>query len=160
MADTALEQFMVLHHIHRPRHGWREVYHAIKDKRLLILRQRGADRSPRWVFGVRYNGWADWPNPGILEHQEGPFATRAEAEAAARRWFLDNPAGDVAELLARQPHNPGLRSLLVALNNGDLTAGNALHDQCVESDVPDTLCERVEDQLTYLGIWPVEADAD
>src|SRR5262249_40291220 len=90
-------------------------------------------------------------------YQEGPFATPEEAEAAARRWFLDNPAGPTAEVLAREPHDPTFRHLLLALNDGDPAAGLAFLDRCEEAGVRPELAELAARQLEDLGIWPVEA---
>jgi hypothetical protein len=162
MADTApaLDQRMELERIRRPLYGWVGVAYCAPDPRLhiLIRRTRLADAN-RWFFGVilepnvpDHQRWGF--RRGQLDHRAGPFAAWAEAEAEARRWFLDNPAGAVAELLARQPHNPHIRPLLLALNGGDPTAGKALADLCEEAGIPQPLFNNARVQLIGIGVWP------
>jgi hypothetical protein len=145
-------QKMGLHRIHRPLHGWRRVYVALHDGRLHLL----LDRMGDWHFGVLRLRWQHGGND--LEWRRGPFPSQAEAEAAARRWFLGNPAGPAAELLALDhPLVPGVRPLLAALNGGDPAAGAALLDLAREAGADEPLVGAVEGQLVHLGVWPVGA---
>ncbi len=138
----------MLDEIQVPRHGWKDVRVFWQDNRMHALPDEQGGR----VFAVTF---ARWDASGThLVHREGPFASEAEARAAARRWFLDNPAGRTAELLARHPHDPLLRELLLALNEGDLLAGQALEDRFADGGFGKRLFEEVKSQLLHLGIWP------
>src|SRR5262249_13430901 len=153
-AAPALDQRMELVRIRRPLHGWGAVYSARYDPRLHVVAERGL---ALWHFGVSRLRWR-WAR-GAFEHRAGPFGRRPAAERAARRWFLDNPVGVTAELLARHPHNPGFRALLLAMNGGDLDAALALPDLCEETGAPGRVVDAVEHELLYLGVWPAEENS-
>jgi hypothetical protein len=157
MTDTTiqLQQVAILCRTQK-RRGWPKVYAFGADRRLHVLRQAHGD----WFFMVARRGWRHVLDEDNQAHREGPFKTLEEATAAARRWFLDNPSGRTAELLARHPYDSLLRELLLALNDGDLIAGEALKDRLAESGVPSHLFEDVEGQLVCLGIWPRKGGAD
>jgi hypothetical protein len=138
----------VLDEIQVPKHGWKEVRVFWQDNRMHALLDEQGGR----FFAVTFARWDVSGNQ--LVHREGPFASEDEAWAAARRWFLDNPAGRTAELLARHPYDPLIRELLLALNEGDLLAGQALEDRLADSGVGKRLFEAVKSQLLHLGIWP------
>jgi hypothetical protein len=145
---------MELRGIRRPKFEWEEVLSATHDGRIYLLR----DKKEQWFFAVVREFWVC--SNGQLLHREGPF-TFEEAQAAARRWFIDNPAGSTAEVLARQGSNlPEIRSFLVALNDGDLSACAALEDLAEETGIPTELIDGVRDQLFYLGIWPGEDEEE
>jgi hypothetical protein len=143
MFDQAPE----LREIRRGKHGWREVFVFSQDKRLFIARS-----NIGWFFAVNYRQrWED-----KFHLQEGPFNTQGEAEAKARRWFIDNPDGDFAQLLARGHRVEELRNLAHNLNDGDPLALSALLDLARETDANEVMLEWVEHQLLYLGVVPCE----
>jgi hypothetical protein len=140
--DPALDEIQV------PRHGWKAVLVFWKDSRMHVLLD---DQGGRF-FAVTFARWD--VSGGQPVHREGPFASEEGGWAAARRWFLDNPAGSTAELLARHPYDPVIRELLLALNEGDLLAGQALEDRLADSGIGKHLFGAVQNQLHFLGIWP------
>jgi hypothetical protein len=153
---VVIDQQMEVDEIHRPKHGWKKVYVCRWDERLHLLRgdSRGVEQ---WHFGVCLRSWRghDWQSNAV-DHLEGPFPDQQTAELAARRWFVKYPAGSVAELLAREPYMPEIRTMLTAVNEGDLVAWEAFLDCLKEHDTPEPLIDAVDFQMTYMGIRPIE----
>jgi hypothetical protein len=150
-------QTLVVTPIRQPLHGWLEVLSVNCDSRIYLLRN-----SDGWFIGLAsYGGGFNWAQHGRwLPRRIGPFSTREEVEAAFRLWFLDNPFGPVATLLARHPWTPGFRPLLLALNSGDVLAGLAFNDLAREVGCPIGLVMCAAEQLAKLGIWPSYANGN
>jgi hypothetical protein len=53
-----------------------------------------------------------------------------------------------------------IRSFLLALNDGDLSACAPLKDHAEETGIPPELFDDFSDQLFYLGIWPGEVEEE
>src|SRR5262245_33029639 len=80
--------------------GYQELLQARTDWRLLIARTRKGE----WFFlasHIDIHKWGDKPDLTV-----DPFSSRDEAEVAARHWFIQNPSGTLAELLAKEPYDP------------------------------------------------------
>jgi hypothetical protein len=146
--EVRLVREPALDEIQEPRHGWVSVHVFWRDARMHVL----VDGQGGRFFAVTPARWC--VSGGRLLHREGPFASAEGAWAAARCWFLDNPSGSAAELLARHLHDPLLRELLLALNEGDLAAGSALQDRLADGGAGQHLFAEVQEQLLHLGIWP------
>jgi hypothetical protein len=147
-AECRLVREPALDEIQEPMHGWSAVHVFWRDSRMHVL----LDSQGGHYFAVTSGRWGVTGSQPV--YRKGPFATAEETWAAARRWFIDNPAGSTAELLARHPYDPVIRELLLALNEGDLLAGQALEDRLSDSGVGKHLFPEVKNQLHHLGIWP------
>jgi hypothetical protein len=147
-SEIRLVREPALDEIREPKHGWQEVRVFWKDSRMHVLLDEQGGR----FFAVTFARWGVSGDRPV--HRAGPFDSQEEAWAAARRWFIDNPAGSTAEMLARHPYDPVIRELLLALNEGDLLAGRALEDRLSDSGAGKHLFPEVKNQLFYLGIWP------
>jgi hypothetical protein len=149
MADTKELNRTLQLRSRRPLYGWREVSMACYDDRLYFLRSR----SGEWFFAVLTDFRWQCTDGQTFDHREGPFTTEKQAWAVARHWFLDNPAGATAELLARHPHEPLFYQILQTIHEeADKTSVCALHDLAEAAGISQILMERVERQLYFLGI--------
>ena len=135
-----------LDEIREPRHGWRSVRVFWRDARMhVLLGEQGGH-----FFAVTAARW-DVSGSQPVHREDSP--RRRKRGRRPGGWFLDNPAGSVAELLASHPHDPVIRELLLALNEGDLVAGQALEDRLVDRGIGKHLFGDVKEQLLSLGVW-------
>ena len=152
----------------RSRKVWTSIKVLPQDERLFVLRSRDG----QCFFAAFDYTWRTYTFE-TATYTDGPFATCQEALAKARLWFLDNPSGYTAQLLAKPNCDPNARAVLRAMNQGDETAIVALTDLASdmgivtrETDDPD--CWRspperntnfwlsLTAELDKLGIMPMD----
>src|SRR5688572_18713585 len=86
--------------------GWAVLYRAEDDVRLFVAcwenRPRTAPADPGWYAALIAGVTNEYAIPGVhAGGHRGPFQSQAEAEAEARRWFIDAPGGPMAEAMSR-----------------------------------------------------------